>query len=183
MFDLGFKLCGVNSIYPALHLHKYLFIFIWIVWSFLSRNQRKVIPFFSWFFCAACRRVIRSQVAPFSCEAKDSMWGLRSSRSWQWRFLPSGMRNLAMWQKFTDFRRSLLHPSSGSRCRCGVVSYKFTDISEEYITVVFRVSALYLRGCDVLNPEVVLPTFGGTFCLLLQDTVLITSVMWRRILC
>lgn len=79
------------------------------------------------------------------------------------------------------FRRSLLLPSSGSRCPRSVVSYKFTNISEECITVVFRVPALYLRGCDVLNPEVVLPTFGGTFCLLFQDTGLLISAKSRRI--
>jgi hypothetical protein len=65
---------------------------------------------------------------------------------------------------------------------CSVVSDKFTNISEEYITVVFRVPALYLRGCDVVNPEIVLPTFGGIFCLFLQDTGLLISAMLRRII-
>lgn len=118
---------------------------------------------YDFFFRVACRRAIRAEVVQFSCEVNGSMWGLRSSRWWQWRFMPSGMRNHAVWRKFTDFCRSLWHPSSGSRCPRSVVSYKFTNTSDEYGTVVFRVPALYFRGCVVANPGVDLPTFRGTF--------------------
>ena len=49
---------------------------------------------------------------------------------------------------------SLYRLSYRSPCLLSVVWYKFTNISEEYITVVFRVQALYVQGCDVVIPGV-----------------------------
>jgi hypothetical protein len=83
MYVLRFKHYGFTSAYSALYLHKYLVIYIWIVWCFLSWNQHNVFPIFSW-FCAQLADEHCGQKSPRSVAnlmTVYEVWGLHAGDS------------------------------------------------------------------------------------------------------